>query len=107
MNFRNLTKGLTTDQIKELSEAWHHAKRIGLSLNTLVTFRPATPLTPEEHNAAYAGFRNKIGVYARQHHFTPASVWSRECNPDGSGEHLHMLVHVPAKWRRHFEETVI
>jgi hypothetical protein len=107
MNLRRMTKGLTTAQVKELNEAWHHAQRVGLPLNTFVTFRPFREMTDVEHCEHYAAIRNKVGIYARQRGFTPAFVWSRESNPDGYGEHLHMLIHVPRRFREHFLKTVI
>lgn len=110
MNRRRETKGLNTDQVKEISGAWHHAARIGLPLNALISFRPFDPdgqLRPEDHCRLYRRFRNKLSVYARQRDFQPTYVWTRESNPDGTGEHLHVLMHVPQRCWDHFEETVI
>lgn len=107
-NCRKTTRGLTKNELVVLSEGWHHAARLGLRLNLMLTLRPLDEdMTPSDHCRAYAALRNKVGVYARQHGFRPAFIWSREANPDGEGEHLHMLVHVPEKWRKHFIETAI
>ena len=51
--------------------------------------------------------RNKLGVYARLRGFEPTFAWSREVNPNGTGEHLHVLMHVPAKHRSDFETTLM
>lgn len=108
MNRRKNTSGLSTDDVRNLNSAWHHARTIGLPLNTLVTFRPIDDtFTPAELGSLFAKIRNKIGVYARQHGFQPAFAWSREVNPDGTGEHLHMLVHIPSRWLDHFTTTAI
>lgn len=109
MNRRKTTKGLNTDQVKNLNWAWHHARKIGLPLNTLVTFRPLDhdTMTPDELADLFSKLRNKIGVYARQRGFAPTFAWSREVNPDGSGEHLHVIVHIPDRWRDDFEETAL
>jgi hypothetical protein len=64
-------------------------------------------LPPEERCRTWAAFRNKLEIYARQHGFAFVAVWTRESNPDGSGEHLHVLLHVPKRWRTHLEEIAI
>ena len=51
--------------------------------------------------------RNKLGVYARLRGFEPTSIWSREVNPDGTGEHLHVIAHIPRKHLSDFEKTVL
>jgi hypothetical protein len=35
------------------------------------------------------------------------AAWTRECNPDGSGEHFHVLMHVPPRYYRDIEEKAI
>lgn len=109
MNRRRVSKGLKADQVRELSDAWHHARRIGRPLNALITIRPMRidELSPSARCMLFAGVRNKLGVYARQRRFKLFVVWTREANKDGAGEHLHVLMHVPAKWRSHLEDTVI
>src|SRR6185437_9204929 len=37
----------------------------------------------------------------------PTYAWSREAHKDGSGQHMHMLIHIPARHRSHFEDTAI
>jgi hypothetical protein len=54
-----------------------------------------------------AGIRNKLGVYARQHGFPFVAAWTRECNPDGTGEHSHVLMHVPRRYFADLEGKVI
>ena len=75
MNCRKPTNGLNTEQVKGLSEAWHHARRIGRPLNALATFRPLdiNGMSEKTRCELFAGLRNKIGVYARQHRF-PATL---------------------------------
>jgi hypothetical protein len=109
MNRRKPTNGLNTEQVKELSEAWHHANRLGLPLNVLVTCRPldADEMTEKKRCERFAAIRNKIGVYARHHGFQATFTWSREINQNGTGEHMHVLVHIPTRRRLHFEDTVI
>jgi hypothetical protein len=63
-------------------------------------------MAPAERCRIFAKLRNKLSVYAGLRSFKPAFVWSREVNPDGSGEHLHVLMHVPARWRSDFEATL-
>jgi hypothetical protein len=108
MNSRKTTKGLNKDQIKDLREAWYHARRLNLPLNLFVTFRPINidAMTESERCEHFATLRNKLGVYARQHNFRPTFVWTREIDPDGRGEHMHVLIHVPTRRSRHFEDRV-
>jgi hypothetical protein len=107
-NYRKQTKGLTTNQVKDLNAAWHHAATIGRPLNRLLTIRPidVDDLDPARRCELFAAFRNKLSVYARQHNFPPTFVWSREANPDGLGEHLHVLMHVPRRFHEDFQQTV-
>ena len=106
---RRETKGLNTTQVKELNGAWHHAARIGRPLNVLISMRPLDidGMSPAERCRAFASFRNKLGVYARHRRFPPTYAWSREVNPDGTGEHMHVLMHIPSKHRPHFDDLVV
>jgi hypothetical protein len=106
---RRVTKGLDTNQVKELNGGWHHAARIGRPLNVLISVRPIDIdiMTPAERCRAFASFRNKLGVYARYRRLPPTYAWSREINPDGTGEHMHMLMHVPLRHRSHFDDIVV
>jgi hypothetical protein len=108
-NVRRQTKGLNTDQVKELFEGWHHAARIDLPLNVMISVRPinVAEMTLADRCRAFAGLRNKLGVYSRLRGFEPTFVWSREANRHGTGEHLHVLMHLPAKHRSDFEATLI
>jgi hypothetical protein len=110
MNRRRTTKGLSTKQVKEIHGAWHYAAYIRRPLNALISFRPFDPdgrLTPEDHCRIYGRFRNKLGVYARQKGFDLTYVWTRESNLDGTGEHLHVLMHVPRRHWQQFRDQVI
>jgi hypothetical protein len=101
MNYRRTTNGLKPKQVKELKAGWDHAARIGLRLNAFVTIRPTAIHDPSAFCDLWRSIRNKLGTYARQHGFPFVAAWSRECHPDGSGEHFHVLMHVPKK---HFEK---
>jgi hypothetical protein len=108
-NVRHSTNGLDTDQVKELNSAWHHAATIGLPLNSFVSVRPIDidDMSPAERCRRFAVIRNKLGVYDRLRGFEPTSIWSREVNPDGTGEHLHVIAHIPRKHLSDFEKTVL
>jgi hypothetical protein len=49
--------------------------------------------------------RNKLGFYARLRGFEPTSIWSREVNPDGTGEHLHVIAHLDKRAREVFRAS--
>jgi hypothetical protein len=104
---RRYTNGLDTKRVKELTHGWQHAARIGRQLNVMITIRPFDDQEPATHCKVAAAIRNKLGVYARQHGFPFVAAWSRECNEDGSGEHLHILMHVPPKYSADLSATVI
>jgi hypothetical protein len=36
----------------------------------------------------------------------PVFVWTREISRNGEGEHMHVLIHVPPCWQRHFKSTL-
>jgi hypothetical protein len=107
MHRRQYTKGLDTKQVKELTRGWEHAARIGLPLNAFVTIRPFEEYDPAKMCTVAAGIRNKLGVYARQHGFPFVAAWTRESNPDGSGEHFHVLMYVPPRYFADLQEKVL
>ena len=74
----------------------------------LLTFRPEDidTFTAEDRCEMWAAIRNKLGGYARDHGFPFVAVWARETRKDGSGEHFHMLMHVPPRHRTHFESIL-
>lgn len=92
-----------------MNAAWHHAARIRQPLNVLVSLRPLDidTMDPVTRCKLFTSFRNKLGGYARSHHFAPTLIWSREANLDGAGEHLHVLMHVPRRHQEHFEDTLV
>jgi hypothetical protein len=107
MNRRSISKGLNSTQVTALTSGWNHAARVGRPLNALVTIRPFEDYDPMTFCTVAATIRNKLGVYARQHGFAFVAAWTRECNPDGTGEHLHILMHVPPRYFARLEEKVI
>jgi hypothetical protein len=107
MHRRQYTRGLDRQQVNLLTRGWEHAARIGRPLNAMVTIRPFEEYDPATICKVAVGIRNKLGVYARQHGFPFVAAWSRECNLDGSGEHLHVLMHVPPKYFANLVDRVI
>jgi hypothetical protein len=107
MNYRRNSNGLKPKQVTELEAGWHHARRIGYPLNAFITIRPTGIHDPSDLCAFWARIRNKLGTYARQHGFPFVAAWSRECQQDGSSEHLHVLMHVPKKYFEKFSTRVI
>jgi hypothetical protein len=108
-NYRRVTRGLDRNAVIDLNDAWHHARKIGWPLNVMVTLRPLQieEISPTDRTAIWNRLLNKLGAYARYRGFRPfTAAWARESNRDGTGEHLHVLMHVSLKQREHFEETV-
>jgi hypothetical protein len=54
----------------------------------------------------FSKIRYKLGVLARGKRLPSTFVWSREINPDGTGEHMHVLLHMPSRHRSKFDELV-
>src|SRR4051812_5592975 len=86
---------------------------IGQPLNRLVTFRPPDidQMEPVERCRLFERLRNKAGQFARDHKFPFTGVWSRETHPGvvgpATGEHMHLLMHVPRKWKKKFDDVVV
>ena len=107
-NYRRVTRGLDRNAVIDLNDAWHHARKIGRPLNVMLTLRPLDidQVAPNDCTAIWNKVLNKLGMYSRYYGIPFTAIWSREINRDGTGEHLHVLMHVPAKRRAHFEERV-
>jgi hypothetical protein len=107
-NYRQTTRGLDRDDVRDLSDAWHHARKIGHPLNVMVTLRPLgiNDVGSAERRRIWNRFLNKLGVYARYCRFPLVAVWSCESFDEGMGEHIHVLLHVPPRQRAHFDRTV-
>jgi hypothetical protein len=107
MNRRRVTKGLSNKLVNEMTRGWQHARRIGYPLNVMVTIHPFEELNSVAACKLAANIRNKLGVSARQHGFPFVAAWARECDPNGTGEHIHILMHVPPRKFGKLERTVM
>jgi hypothetical protein len=102
INFRKSSKHLKTKAVKELSQAHHHAAKIGKTLNTFLTVAPARGSHASQTSASpadyFQSFRNLIGVWVRRHTKKSATyVWTAENRVQGGDEHMHMLLSLPPK----------
>ena len=72
----------------------------------LVTFRPldVDSMTGAERCRLFEKLRKKLDQYARQYGFPLTIAWARESAEDGTGEHLHCLIHAPQRHRKHFSD---
>ena len=107
MNHRRITRGLSNKLVNEMTRGWQHARRIGYPLNVMVTIHPFEELNSMAACKLAASIRNKLGVFARQNGFPFVAAWARECDPNGTGEHIHVLVHIPPRKFEKLERTVI
>jgi hypothetical protein len=107
MHRRRVTRGLSNKTVNEMTYGWQHARRIGYPLNVMVTIRPFEELDSATSCKLAASIRNKLGVFARHHGFPFVAAWARECDPNGTGEHVHVLMHVPPRKFEKLERTVI
>ena len=108
MNRRKVSRGLDTVQVRSMYDAWCRTFKAGRPLNRMLTVRPIDidSLTQAARCDLFAAIRNKLGVYARAHGFRAAFIWSREINKDGTGEHMHVLMFVPARWQADFDDLL-
>jgi hypothetical protein len=104
---RRSTNGLDRKQVNQLTQGWDHAARIGCLLNAMITIRPLQTYDPETFRKLAVRIRNKLGIYARQHGFPFVAAWSRECNRDGTGEHIHVLMHIRPRHFADLEKKVL
>lgn len=104
MNRRKPRRALSRDDVDSILDAFHHARRIGLPLNVMVTvlFAATDTMTVSERCQGYDRVKTIIGQFARGHGFDTANLWTREIDPDGKGEHIHLLCHVPPALHRRF-----
>jgi hypothetical protein len=103
----NYRKGLKGHEVTDLTDAWHHARKMGRDLNVLVTLRPpGIDAIPQAARCKiWTRLLKKLAAFARAR-FPFTAVWAFEANPDGSGEHIHVLMHVPRKHRSRFDNIV-
>lgn len=99
MNNRKERKPLSRQEVNDILDGWHRARTIGLPLNAFITVRPddIDGMTSEAACLEWARIRNLYGEYARRHGFRAAMLWTREIAPDNTGEHIHLLCHVPKR----------
>lgn len=118
---------LTREQHFAIHAGWEHARLIGLPLNWMLTIRPdgIDLLSPEERRQLWENTYKRIEQYFRDKErarkrkdphcldkeLTFAAAWSRESKrvgkrDNGAGEHWHILLHLPAGLKDHFEQTM-
>jgi hypothetical protein len=107
MNQRRFSNGPDREQVNDLHRGWEHAARIGRPLNVMLSIRPLADYDPPAFCQFAVRARNKLGTWARQRDLPFLAAWARECNQDGTGEHLHVLMHVPRKHYSDLEEKLI
>jgi hypothetical protein len=101
-NFRRPTTELSHADIEELKAARDHARPIGLTLNTHVTFAPYCDTTEVPPSADIAKTFKRLLTYltnwTRRHvgvRFTYLSVSHSADDGTGRNPHLHVLLHLP------------
>jgi hypothetical protein len=105
---KKVSRSLSAEVVWNLRKAWYFAAQaLGLDFNLFVTVRPIDidSYTPAERIERWWWFREKVAQYARDHGFEGVQIWSRESDPGGAGEHLHLLTHIPPDLVRHFMRT--
>jgi hypothetical protein len=103
---RKLNGPLTHHQVGDILDAQHEARKAGMPLTVHITQRPpgADALSPSQRMEILQATINAYCTFARRHMFLSCFLWIREVEPDGTGEHFHILVHVPAKLVGTFRE---
>lgn len=98
MNIRTVTGALTHTEVGHIMHVWHHARRIGLPLAVMITQSPpgVDQMSPAQRMRVLRATLNAYCAFARRNGFESTYLWVREIRPEGTGEHFHILVHVPA-----------
>jgi hypothetical protein len=106
---RKVSRSIPGKAVRELEAAWRFAKSIGQPMNRFVTIKPSgiDDHTPVGRIKIWQHWRNRLAQFARDNGFPFTSVWTRESEPDtGRKEHLHLLMHVPRKQLRQFDDLM-
>lgn len=107
-----ITRCITSTERPEAYTRWRHADERGTPFTRHATFKPPTDhLTPEERVALWDRVRQRVRCFCRDCRSSETGeplecvmMTTRESNPrDSTGEHLHMLVHVPEEFQDAFD----
>lgn len=93
-----ITKVIADDMIVAMLDAAEHANVIKAPLNTFVTIRPANidDVPAKKRSEFWQVELNRISRLLARNGITQVYIWSRESRiPDGTAEHLHLLIHLP------------
>lgn len=102
------SKGITRDKRHDTIRAENFAYRIGRRLQTTLDFHPVHLDAPpdESLDAFFAGLRNRIATWCRRKIDGSWWVWTRE-NYAGEGrEHLHLVMHLPPRFRPQLKAAI-
>ena len=104
MNIRKVRGALTHEEVGRIMHVWHHSERIGLPFTVMITQSPPDidRTAPKERMRILRATLNAYCAFARRNGFKGNYLWVREIRPDGTGEHFHIVAHVPARRVRHF-----
>ncbi|WP_237153310.1 hypothetical protein [Oryzibacter oryziterrae] len=105
MHVRRPVKALTGDDVRAMDHLWHHAAKIGAPLTAFVTVNifDFDALSPQDKADANRRILDNLGQFARREGFPIVYIWAREIGVDNTGEHLHILAHVPRHLFRKFK----
>jgi hypothetical protein len=94
---KQVSRSLCRDEVSEIMNGAQHANVIGAPLNLLVTIKPARVdgIAPEERFGFWQDELKYLSQACRNDNVPHTYVWSREARQDGTGEHLHVLMHAP------------
>jgi len=104
VNVRKLNGPLTHRQVGDILHLWHEARKAGVPFTLHITQRPPDTggFDPAQWMEMLHATINAYCTYARRHKFPACYLWVREIAPDQTGEHFHLLVHVPSRVIRSF-----
>src|SRR5690349_2864003 len=74
---RRTSKIIPLAAVMKVDDAWRHAQTLGYECNVLLTLRPRhiDSLSPEQRQAEWKRYRDRITQFARYHAFTLVYVW--------------------------------
>jgi hypothetical protein len=100
MNIRKPRKALDHKEVRNLQEAVKFAEKIGKPMRTTITVQPAALDTyPPDLGQWVAIVLNRLRIWCVRRGAGYFAIWVRENYVGLRKEHLHILLHVPDKFR--------
>jgi len=97
----NGTKHISLCQADNIIDAAEHAGNIGLLLNAHCTIMwNGTDVFADNDGRLFAKIREGLSKWLGRRSIQFTAVWAREVRAQHYGQHVHMVLHLPSKYRK-------